>query len=151
MRKHPIDISLQIIRLGVPRVIDRRTISTFYIQQMQNVHLVADGRSDGADAWSFRRLRRDDLQLLVRWLTSEHVKTWWGEPRGVEEEYFDVQEPVDRFLSLLDGRPVGMVQACRWSDFPDEARAVGAHEGELGIDYLLGEAELIGRGLVRRC
>jgi aminoglycoside 6'-N-acetyltransferase len=95
--------------------------------------------------FAFRRLTREDLPLLRRWHASEHVRAWWGELD--EAEYFDPDEPVDRFVALLDGQPVGTIQCYRWSDFPDEARVVGGRPGELGLDYLLGEAELIGRGL----
>lgn len=99
------------------------------------------------ERFGFRALTRDDLSLLRRWRACEHVRAWWGDPDGLEAECFEVDEPVDRFVALLDGRPVGLVQCYRWSDFPDGARVVGAGEGELGIDYLLGEPELIGRGL----
>jgi aminoglycoside 6'-N-acetyltransferase len=95
----------------------------------------------------FRGLTRDDLPLLLRWRASEHVRMWWGEPENVQADHFDLDQPVDRFIALLDGSPVGLVQCYRWSDFPDEAQAVEAREGELGIDYLLGEADLIGRGV----
>lgn len=96
--------------------------------------------------FAFRPLNRDDRPLLRRWLACEHVRAWWGEPEAAERELF-VDEPVDRSVVLLEGRPIGIVQCYRWSDFPDEAHVVQAVEGELGIDYFLGELELIGRGL----
>lgn len=54
---------------------------------------------------------------------------------------------MERFIALLDRRPVGMVQSYLWESFPEEARGVGARPGELGIDYLLGEAAAVGRGV----
>lgn len=75
------------------------------------------------------------------------MAAWWGAPGDVESEYFGRVEPVERFLALLDGRPVGMVQSYLWESFPQEARGVGARPGELGIDYLLGEADAVGRGV----
>jgi aminoglycoside 6'-N-acetyltransferase len=99
------------------------------------------------ERFGFRELTRGDLPLLLRWRASEHGRMWWGEPDNVEADHFALDQPVDRFIALLDGAPVGLVQCYRWGDFPDEAQAVGARQGELGIDYLLGEADLIGRGL----
>lgn len=96
------------------------------------------------DRFAFRPLEREDLPLLRTWLAAPHVAQWWGPP---EDEDFDTDEPVDHLVALYDGRPVGMVQCYRWEDFPLEAANIGAQPGEIGVDYLIGEGQLIGRGL----
>jgi aminoglycoside 6'-N-acetyltransferase len=75
------------------------------------------------------------------------VAEWWEPPADLEREFLDSGDPVRFFVALLGDRPVGMIQVYRWSDFPAEAAAVSSRPGEAGIDFLIGERELIGRGL----
>jgi aminoglycoside 6'-N-acetyltransferase len=84
--------------------------------------------------------------LLHRWLAEPHVAEWWGEP----EDYgpsIDGTEPSRCYVVHLDGDPIGMIQTYRWADWPKEAADVGARPDEAGIDYLIGDAALIGRGI----
>jgi len=99
------------------------------------------------DAFSFEPLRQEHLAALARWLSAEHVAPWFGPPAGAEEDPLGERDAVRRFVASLAGRPIGLIQIYRWSDFPDNAAAVGGRSGEVGIDYLIGEAELIGRGV----
>ncbi len=100
-----------------------------------------------ADRFSFRPVEPDDLPLLGRWRSAEHVAQWWGEPGDLAAEYISGTGPDRYFLALLDGRPVGVVQHYHWSDFPTEAAVIGAGPDEDGIDYFLGEPWLLGAGL----
>ena len=40
-----------------------------------------------------------------------------------------------------------MIQTYQWRDWPKEAERVGAQPDEAGIDYLIGDPALIGRGI----
>ncbi|HUB71427.1 MAG TPA: GNAT family N-acetyltransferase [Acidimicrobiales bacterium] len=54
------------------------------------------------------------------------------------------------FVVTLDGRPVGMAQRYLLSDEPAWREALaqsGCDDGSAGIDYLLGEEDVTGRGL----
>jgi RimJ/RimL family protein N-acetyltransferase len=104
----------------------------------------------------FRGLVREDLALLAGWIGQPHVKRWFPEPAtvaAVELEYGGQLRGDDRirvFIVELDGRPAGMIQAYRVEDFRDDAESSTADwdaEGCVGIDYLIGEADLTGRGL----
>ena len=95
-----------------------------------------------------------DLPLLHEWLQRSHVRKWWGEQRTLEqvvEHYLPAiegREPTDHYLVLLDGRPVGMVQTYLVSDYPDHAALMTIDDSSTaGLDILIGEAELTGRGL----
>ena len=67
-----------------------------------------------------------------------------SEPRSAED-----------LLALVDGTPVGLVQRCRWEDWPDEREAlrtgsadrIDVPPGALTVDYLLGDPASTGRGL----
>lgn len=76
----------------------------------------------------------------------EHVNRWWGPPGDLVAEYLTSPEPVRYFIALLDARPVGLIQHYHWVDFPVEAEGIGAEPEEDGIDYFLGDPELLGAG-----
>jgi aminoglycoside 6'-N-acetyltransferase len=104
-----------------------------------------------------RPLARDDLPLISRWLAEPHVARWWrdaGGPSAVEAEYLPCitgDDPTEVFAIEIGGRPVGLIQRYLISDNPDWARAMAATPlpvgGAVGIDYLIGDPDLVGRGL----
>jgi aminoglycoside 6'-N-acetyltransferase len=99
----------------------------------------------------FEPLREEDLPLVGEWLVQEHVRRWWRDP--VEQhlaEYRDAiegRDPTDLYLILLDSRPIGMIQTYLAADHADWDAIVQAGEGVAGVDLLIGEEELVGRGL----
>lgn len=99
------------------------------------------------DRFEFRALQRKDLPLVSRWRGSEHVARWWGAPGDLEAEYLLAADPVRYFIAHLDSRPIGVVQHYRWADFPVEAENIGGDPLEDGMDYFLGDEELLGAGL----
>jgi uridine kinase/RimJ/RimL family protein N-acetyltransferase len=98
-------------------------------------------------SFAFRPLEPDDLPKLVSWFAREHVARWWEVSDDLEEKYFESGHPVRRFVALLNDQPIGMVQCYRWSDYPDDGAVIDARPGEIGIDYLIGDESLIGRGI----
>ena len=66
--------------------------------------------------FTFRRLTRDDFDLLARWLAEPHVHEWWDHeftPEALDSEFgptADGDEPAEDYVALLDGEPVGLVQ-----------------------------------------
>ncbi len=105
---------------------------------------------------SFRRMTRDDLPDIVRWQRAPHVRTWWlnavSTPAAASERYgprIDGAVPIRMWVVCVDGRAVGYVQ-----DYPlkadDEYAAKTGHPDAIGFDYLIGEHDLIGRGLGTR-
>jgi aminoglycoside 6'-N-acetyltransferase len=101
----------------------------------------------------FTPLTADDLRLLHAWLQREHVKQWWRDREayeGVVEHYLPAiegREPTDLYLIVLDGEPVGMIETYLVVDHPEWAALIGEGEGVAGVDLLIGEEELTGRGL----
>jgi aminoglycoside 6'-N-acetyltransferase len=99
----------------------------------------------------FRPLTLDHLHQVEEWLRSEHVAHWWRGPIEKElAEYRDAiegREPTDHYLIVVDGRPIGMIQTYLVSDYPEWDAVVQVGEGVAGVDLLIGEEELIGRGL----
>jgi aminoglycoside 6'-N-acetyltransferase len=99
----------------------------------------------------FRPLRKDDLPLVGDWLEREHVRKWWrdslDESLAEYEKAIDGLDPSEHYLIVLDGRPVGMIETYLISDHPEWEQIVRVGEGVAGVDLLIGEPGLTGRGL----
>jgi aminoglycoside 6'-N-acetyltransferase len=105
---------------------------------------------------SFRPMTEADLSLLERWLAADHVIPWWG-PAPTSEQvrahylpYIRHEQPVDAYLVLVDGTPVGYIQAFRVADWPaywPQGQPFTSEPNAAGIDLLIGKKELLGQGL----
>ncbi len=117
---------------------------------------------------SFRPLQQSDLPLLADWLQRPHVAQWWREPSdlaAVEATYgpmIDRSDPTEGFIAVGqgpgDGRSLAFLQLYRLDDNPEWQRAIAVAlaEGDVqvvgpsaGIDYLIGDQTMTGRGLGR--
>src|SRR6185437_9040095 len=103
--------------------------------------------------------RETDLPLLATWLSRSHVERWWREPSditSVERNYLpmvDGSDPTEAFIVNLSGRPIGYVQRYLIDDDPEwreSIRSVLGDSSGIGIDYLIGEPDLVGKGIGRR-
>jgi aminoglycoside 6'-N-acetyltransferase len=99
----------------------------------------------------FRPLTDDDLPQIEEWLQRDHVARWWrddiSESLAEYRAALEGREPTDHYLIVVDGRTVGMIQTYLVSDHPDWEAVVQVGERVAGVDLLIGEEELIGRGL----
>jgi RimJ/RimL family protein N-acetyltransferase len=102
---------------------------------------------------TFSPLTCEDFPLLAMWLARPHVRAWWPDPdptvESVAEHYGPRAEGADStavFLIRLDDTPIGLIQTYLHADDPEWDRAVGL-PGVAGIDYLIGEPDLRGRGI----
>jgi aminoglycoside 6'-N-acetyltransferase len=100
----------------------------------------------------FRPLTAGDLPLVHEWLQREHVRRWWNDDETYEEvvqHYLPAIEgskPTDLYLILSADRPAGLIQTYRVSDYPEYRELVAVEDGVAGVDLLIGEMELTGRG-----
>ena len=89
--------------------------------------------------------------LLQGWLRRPHVAQWWGDPELAMEESSG-HSPDSHAVVVADGVPVGYL--C-WQSPPRELLAAAGladlPEDLVDIDILIGEPEVIGRGVGRRC
>jgi aminoglycoside 6'-N-acetyltransferase len=108
----------------------------------------------------WRHVTPADFPLLARWLAEPHVARWWHHetsPGAVERDFGPSarrEEPNEDLLALLDGRPVGLLQRSFLHDYPeylDELTPLTAVPARaMTIDYLIGDAADVGRGLGTR-
>ena len=110
---------------------------------------------------TFLPLSTDDLSLMGRWLGRPHVKAWWREasdPASVEAAYgplIDGSDPTEGFIVTHEGRPLGFIQRYRLDDNPEWQRIISVGPGGrdvegIGLDYLIGDETMTGRGLGRQ-
>ena len=100
-----------------------------------------------------RTMEVSDLPLVARWLAAPHVARWWLAGSSVERELDDLRlsvtgsQPVHALLVVDNEEPVGWCQWYLCADEPAWAADVGAAPGDVGIDYAIGEATQVGRGM----
>ena len=103
---------------------------------------------------TLRPMSRGDLPDVARWRQSEHVHRWWqsdGEPtlENVTAQYapdIDGMTPTRIWVVELNGRSIGFVQDYRIAEYPDYA-LLAPDTSAIGVDYAIGEAAWIGRGI----
>ena len=104
----------------------------------------------------FRLLGRGDLPLLSTWFCRPHVAPWWRESSdldAIEERYgrsIDGLDPTECFIVQVDGAEAGFAQRYRVDDnlaWKESLRPSGHSQGAAGIDYLIGDENLVGRGV----
>jgi aminoglycoside 6'-N-acetyltransferase len=99
----------------------------------------------------FQPLRKDDLPLVRDWLERPHVREWWRDSLDESiteyEQAIDGLDPSEHYLIVLDRRPIGMIETYLVSDHPEWEEIVQVGEGVAGVDLLIGEDGLTGRGL----
>ncbi len=99
-------------------------------------------------------MEEGDLPQLQAWLGQPHVARWWTPDTTAEAQVslyrqrISGEEPLTRMLVASEGgTPFGWCQWYRWGDYPDAALAMDALDGEIGIDYAIGDPERVGRGI----
>ncbi|MGI5241731.1 GNAT family N-acetyltransferase [Dactylosporangium sp. CA-139066] len=105
----------------------------------------------------WRHVTEDDFALLGKWLAEPHVARWWNHetsPEAVARDFgpsMRREEPNEDLIASLDGVPLGLLQRSCFEDYPeylDEVEPLTeVPPRAMSIDYLIGDASRIGRGL----
>ena len=104
----------------------------------------------------FRPLTRIDFPLLAAWFAAPHVEPWWQEPSGLdalEANYgpvVDGTDPTEVRIVTLGEVAVGLVQRYLLADegaLRTTLAPTGVPLDAFGIDYLIGDPHLTGRGV----
>lgn len=84
------------------------------------------------------------------------MRRWWRDSRTLEgtiAHYLPSirgEEPTDHYAIVIDGCDVGMIETYLVADHSEWDAIVEQGEGVAGVDLLIGEEELVGRGLGSR-
>ncbi len=105
---------------------------------------------------TFRPLEDGDLPTMHLWLNDPAVVEWWeGEdvswPSVVSGYGPGHGDPVEHWIAVLEGDPIGWIQCYSAADMIEEETYYWQEhlvlEETAGIDYLVGEASHRGRGV----
>lgn len=103
--------------------------------------------------FTFRPLTDADLPALVRWQASPAASPWFGGPLTLDEararygRRIAGDDPVRMLVIHRAGRDIGYAQLYRVGDLPTPEPA---DPDAVGLDYVIGEPDLIGHGLGTR-
>ncbi|MCF3642327.1 acetyltransferase [Rhizobium sp. TRM95111] len=104
----------------------------------------------------FRPVAAADYPLLSRWLEEPHICAWWGDPEeelGFIRDMVEGRDTTRPYLILLDGAPVGYIQAWfighhqneDWTKDTPWLRELPS--GTVGVDLSIGDASKLSVGL----
>ncbi|MBC3192743.1 acetyltransferase [Pseudonocardia sp. C8] len=95
--------------------------------------------------------------MLRGWLAEPHVRRWWNHETSAEAVERDFgpamrgEEPSEDLVVEVGGEPVGLVQRCRWHDYPEYVEEIAPileiPPGAVTLDYLIGPPGYTGHGL----
>jgi aminoglycoside 6'-N-acetyltransferase len=99
-----------------------------------------------------RPFTRADYASTIAWQAMPHVSRWWYDKAhtldDMEAHYgpaLDGKDPTRLWVVELNGRPCGFLQDYRIGDHPEYA-LLTAQPDAIGVDYLLGDPDLVGKG-----
>lgn len=102
----------------------------------------------------FKRMRREHLPLMHRWLNHGLANKWYGKKQYTMEEienkylsYINKEVPTEGFIIHYDTTPIGYIQTYMIHDHPDYANIVQIEEKAAGLDLFIGEDTFIHKGL----
>lgn len=93
--------------------------------------------------------------MLHRWLNEPGIVRWWeGDDvswEGVVGDYGSASvDSTEHWIASLDGTDIGWIQCYPTVDEPEESQPwwdLGIDHGAAGIDYLIGDPSMRGRGV----
>ena len=104
----------------------------------------------------FDALTENHFPLLLKWLETPHVKTWWDSRlewtlkliQKKYEPYLNSSNLINAYIVFVENKPIGYIQYYNKHDFPREHDyALELPESCAAIDWYIGEPEFVGRGI----
>lgn len=99
-----------------------------------------------------RNMNQDDLPKFKEWLYAPHVAKWYHHPLDWIEEV-EKQDREFRWIHhyiVEEGRPVGFCQYYACTDSEELWEGYTEMGGSYSIDYLIGEPDLLRKGIGRQ-
>lgn len=100
-----------------------------------------------------RTFQDDDMERFKRWLQMPYVAKWYHEPEDWLREIADRNGEygwIHHFIAERDGEPVGFCQYYAYTLGGEAWHGSIDTDGAYSIDYLIGEAAYLGKGLGRQ-
>jgi RimJ/RimL family protein N-acetyltransferase len=91
--------------------------------------------------------REDDL-IVHEWMEADHVRCYWGDPHKNFQQYSQSDDGAQRRIINTGNRKVGLIL---WQHPTrrelDEAGLADIPESVVDIDVMIGEPDMVGRGI----
>lgn len=106
-----------------------------------------------------RLLADSDIPLIEVWLNKEHVKRWYEVPQlsiTIEDWISEIKaykgefQWITYFMVMWESQPIGLCLYYKCTDSTGENFGTLPLIGSYGIDYLIGEESMIGKGLGKK-
>lgn len=113
----------------------------------------------------FKSLQETDFPLLLKWLNTPHVKTWWDQNvhwtsdliwqkyneyvKGFKTENGELK-PIKAYIIYIDTIPAGYIQIYNAYDFARSAQLTGLPASLAAFDLYIGEVAYLHKGLGNR-
>lgn len=104
-----------------------------------------------------RLLNNSDIPLIEIWLNKEHVKRWYEIPHlgiTIDDWIAEIKEHKGEFkwitylIVLWQNHPIGLCLYYKCTDNSNEDFGALTLTGSYGIDYLIGEEDYLGKGII---
>lgn len=97
-----------------------------------------------ANQYGFRKATLDDLDLLMAWQSTPHVREWWDSEEPYDEA--DLADPrVARWIVSNARRPFAFIQDYTVHGWEDH-HFVNLPNGSRGVDQYIGDPNMVGVG-----
>lgn len=113
---------------------------------------------------TFIPLQESHFPLLLKWLETPHVKTWWDQDvqwtskliKKKFETYVqgykilkNIKKPIHSFIICKEGKEIGYIQFYNAYDFPQEQDYMIERlpKNMASLDVFIGEKDEVGKGL----
>jgi RimJ/RimL family protein N-acetyltransferase len=96
-----------------------------------------------------RALNDDDIYTVENWLAQDYILQWFGNISDWMEEILgrnDQYHFIKHFIVEENGTPIGFCQYYNWNEAYKEDHEHLEPAGTFGIDYLIGDASMLGKG-----
>ena len=104
----------------------------------------------------FHPVSKEHSELLLRWLSAPEVRKWWGDPEKELNAIMNRKNlgtaDADGYVVQVQNTLIAYIQSWdatilddNWKE--EEPWLEGVPKGTLGIDILIGEPNMIGKGL----
>lgn len=102
---------------------------------------------------TIKPMTETDLGLFKTWLYMPHVAKWYNDPLDWLEEIEQQNEAfswIHHYIVVHDSLPIGFCQYYACADSKEPWAGYTAMGGSYSIDYLIGEAEYLGKGFGKK-
>jgi len=99
---------------------------------------------------SFRKMKKSDIEMVIKWIREDHVLEYWVSAQNVSDEMLYkkynerlIKDDIETFIISIKSTPIGLIQTYFMDSFnPYNILDISSK----GIDLFIGEREFVNKG-----